>query len=497
VKLKPSDGLALVAGAIMTRAFAPYDSLSASFISLTILFVLWDRFPRRIIWQSWLYGVGLFATGTYWMVISIHEFAHVVLWLAVLLTCLFVCCMALFVALFGWIAGKRSSNEGWNFLFFYPVIWVAMEWCKGWMFTGFPWLTVGYSHLTTLLSGYAPVLGVYGVSLVFALTVGAIALIVNRQDADKRAISMLVVIWGGAVALSPISWTQESDETMQVSMVQGNISQDQKWLPEQQWPTLKMYRDYTLKEWQSDLIIWPETAIPAIYHQVESTYLTKLEKQAKDNQSVVIAGLPLIKSEKYYNGLVAIGDESRQFYDKIHLVPFGEYMPFPSILSPLLEVLSIPMSDFRSGQNNQPLIDVKGISLAMTICYEDVFGEEMIKMLPEADVLVNLSNDAWFGDSLAPHQHLQMAQMRALETGRYLLRSTNTGITAIINPYGHIEKQMEQFKQGVLQGKVTVMSGTTPYVLVGNWAVVGFMSLILLFHFVRRSKSSAHLDTPQ
>jgi apolipoprotein N-acyltransferase len=258
-----------------------------------------------------------------------------------------------------------------------------------------------------------------------------------------------------------------------VSLVQGNISQDEKWAPENLLSTFRLYSELTFSGPVSDLTVWPETAIPAFHHQVNETFIPFLQEELKRTGTALLTGIPVLDRERwdYYNAVITLGGE-QAFYYKQHLVPYGEYLPMRWLIGDALDALAVPNSDFSMGGDSQPLLQAAGYPVATSICYEVVFGEQIIRDLPEAAMLVNVSNDAWFGDSLAPHQHLEMARVRALETGRPMLRATNTGISAIIDHSGEITQQSEQFEVAVVRGSVTPMQGATPYVQIGNRPIV-------------------------
>jgi apolipoprotein N-acyltransferase len=350
-----------------------------------------------------------------------------------------------------------------------------MEWFRGWILTGFPWLNLGYSQIESPLYGLAPILGVYGVSLAVVFSAGLILVAWHWLGRVRfMAFSGLGILWGLVFLLSYVPWTMAVGRPLQVSLIQGNIPQAIKWQPEQVKSTLKRYWQLTAKHWDSDLIVWPEGALPVFYHQVADSYLASLAAEAQSHKADLLIGLPVFDQGigKYYNGVLSLG--SRQgFYYKRHLVPFGEYVPFDKYLRGLINFFNLPMSSFSPGPKEQPLLQVAGYLVAISICYEDAFGEEIISALPEARLLVNVTNNAWYGDSLAPHQHLQISRMRALEAGRDLVRATTNGISAIIDAKGILRATTPQFKTITLTGSVQPRVGATPYVLWGNGPTIG------------------------
>ena len=468
--------LAFAAGALSVLAFAPYSLYPFAVASLILLFLLWlDAPPWQAFREGWLFGIGLFGVGVFWMHISIDQFGNVGTLLAMIITLLFVVLMALYYGAVGWLAAKMQQRlrGPTRKLVLFSLLWVLFEWLRGWFLSGFPWLALGYSQIDSPLAGWAPLLGVYGVGLMLSLSAAALLglLLVTGHGRPLR-ILLVVVIWGVGGLLNGRAWTQPAGNSISVSIVQGNVSQAEKWNRDNLWSTLDMYADLTRQHWNSDLIIWPETAVPAVASQVESSFLQPMELEARANGSTLLLGVAeWLPDGNYYNSMIALGGE-RAAYRKRHLVPFGEFMPLKPLLRPLIDWLQIPMSDFSAGDSRKPLLDLAGYPAGISICYEDAFGAEVITALPEAAFLVNASNDAWFGDSLALPQHLEIARMRALESGRYLLRATNTGISAIIAPDGGIAAISPVFERDVLNADVTPLQGMTPYAIWGNWMIV-------------------------
>jgi apolipoprotein N-acyltransferase len=319
------------------------------------------------------------------------------------------------------------------------------------------------------------------------------ALLLTLLKSPQRLISvaLLIVVPVAGYLLDRVQWTTPRGEPIQVSLVQGNISQEDKWAPENLLSTFSRYTDLTFTAQPSDLTIWPETAIPAFYDQVKDGFIAYLESELQKSGASLLTGIPVLERQnwEYYNAVITLGGEPA-FYYKQHLVPYGEYLPMRWLIGHALDALAVPNADFSSGSDSQPLLQAAGYPVATSICYEVVFGEQMIKALPEAAMLVNVSNDAWFGDSLAPHQHLEMARMRAKETGRPMLRATNTGISAIIDPHGRITRQSPQFEVAVVTGPVVPMQGATPYVRIGNTPIVIFSLACLLLCWLACGKGA-------
>ncbi len=441
-----------------------------------LLGLLWHASPKAAFLTGWAYGLGLLGFGVFWLHISIDQFGNMGTLTAMVLTLLFVLILALFYGVVGWAVSRcgASGMLPFQLLWVFPSIWVLGEWLRGWLLTGFPWLTLGYSQIDSPLGGFAPLFGVYGISWMLLFCAALLYRLLQPGTTGRLWLAGgLLLVMGCGLLFQQVRWTQPAGEAFRVSMIQANIAQEAKWKRDMLAPTLELYSRLTRNEWQSRLIIWPETAVPAFAHQVEESVLQPLAAEAVSHQSELLVGIPVWDGDTgaYYNSLMTLG-AARAHYAKRHLVPFGEFMPLKRWLRPLIEWLQIPMSDFTPGRAERPLLRVAGYSAGLSVCYEDAFGEEVAEALPEAAFLINASNDAWFGDSLAPHQHLEIARMRALETGRYMLRSTNTGISALINPKGKIEGFSPAFQTHVLSGEVIPMQGATPYVRVGNWAVI-------------------------
>lgn len=478
-----ADALALLAGLLLPLAFAPFDAFPLAVLSPAVLFWLWlHSSPREAFRRGFVYGAGMFGLGVSWVFVSMYDNGGVSLPLSLFLTAVFVLFLALFPGVLGYLAVRAYSAPSARrikLLLVFPAAWVLGEWVRGWFLTGFPWLNLGYSQIDAPLAAYAPVLGVYGVSLIVALSAGWLVLLILGPDKWRIGAAVgLLALWGGAVVLHNVAWVQPAGAPLRVSLLQGNIPQNLKWLWDLREPTMDLYAKLTRESWGSDLIVWPESAVPALYSNVED-YFDGLAREAREHGSELLIGVIHEEPDgRYYNAMVSVGTDTPQFYYKRHLVPFTEYLPMKSVLGGLVEFMQVPMSDFSAGRSAAPLT-VAGQQAAISICYEDAFGEEAIESLPQATLLVNVTNDAWFGDSIAPPQHLQMARMRSLETGRPMLRATNTGLTAVVDDKGRLQSVAPQFEVYALHDTVQPMQGATPYVRYGNWLVVTSTMVVL------------------
>ncbi|MGH8729086.1 MAG: apolipoprotein N-acyltransferase [Burkholderiales bacterium] len=469
---------AFLLGAATVLAYAPFNLFLLAPLTLAGLILLWrDRTAKQSAPIGFAFGMGLFGFGVSWVYVSLHDYGGMHAVLAAIATLLFCAVLALLPGAAGFVQGKIPATPLKKSVFAVPALWTLFEWIRGWLFTGFPWLAAGYSQTPpSPLAGFAPILGVYGVSLLVMVSAGLLASLAKGRW--KIPIGALSVVWLCGYGLRQIEWTQPVGEPTSVSLAQGNIPQEMKWQPEKIQSTLDLYRELVLQS-KSRLIVLPETALPLFYHQVPDTYTDELAAHARTHDGAVLFGVPeyVAGEDEFYNSVFSA--DGKQSYRKVHLVPFGEFIPWGFDWA--LEILHIPLSDFSRGSPEQKPLEVAGQKVAVNICYEDAFGEEIIRQLPEATLLVNASNVAWFGDSIAPWQHMQMSQMRALETGRYMLRSTNSGLTAIVNERGQVVSHSAPFTRHVLTGQVQGFAGATPYVRWGNSISLALCALMLSF----------------
>jgi apolipoprotein N-acyltransferase len=490
--------LAFFSGLVTPFAFSPYFLFPLAFVSIAIIIYIWTlSTPRLAGIYGYIFGLGFFGSGVSWLHISINIFGGVNLIGSYLLTFLLIAFLALFPALCGYLSSRLYIHR-WpaiSIIIGIPAYWTLSEWIRSWIFTGFPWLNLGYSQSDSILNGLAPLLGVFGVCLSVVLICACLTGLFI-VDKNKRYICLLtaILIWGASWIGGELEWSKPLDQSLSVALIQGAVPQEIKWNPAMRQPTLDLYRELTLSNLDNDLIIWPEAAIPAYYHQMQD-YINGLSRLAINNDFKLLTGIPVWdeNTENFYNSIVLIGNDL-DFYYKKHLVPFGEYLPLKFLLGGIVKILNIPMAYFSSGPDKAPLIDTGNYKIGISICYEDIFGNEVIQALPDAALLVNVSNDAWFGDSVAPHQHMQMARMRAMETGRYMLRATNTGVTAIIDEKGRILSSSPQFIPASLTGEVKLFTGHTPYSRLGNYPVIIYC-LAVLGIMVYIANSSKRINT--
>lgn len=481
------DLLALLAGGLIPLAFAPFYYYPIALLSLFLLLACWDGVSiKQAAWRGWLFGLGMFGVGVSWVFVAIHVFGHSSIFLAGLLTFAFVAILSSYLALLGALLKKITIGrfQPHDSLLLFPVGWLGFELFKAWFLSGFPWLEIGVSQIDGPLAGWVPVVGVNTVSLLVAFS--SACLYVCLKHRQWFYLLPLALIWISGPVLQQQEWTSPSGTPIKTSIIQGNVPQDIKWNSEQLMNTLTLYENLTELHWDSDLVVWPENALPAFYHQLNDFYLTPLQAKAREHHTDILLGLPVLgkNGEDYYNSMMVLGAE-KGFYHKQHLVPFGDYVPF-AWLRGLIAFFNLPMSGFVPGNAGQELLKAAGQSVGVSICYEDVFSMEVLQALPEANILVNATNNAWYGDSFAPHQHFQISRSRALETGRPLVRATTNGISALVDSKGRVEQQTSQFEQATLTGEVQPREGETPYVAVKRWPLYILVLVMLLLFAVRR-----------
>lgn len=493
--------LTVVAGMLSALAFAPFNVAYFALISLFILFLSWDRIPpKKALLRGYLFGLGLFGVGVSWVFISVHDYGGASKFVSLLITLVFVGIWAIFPAFAGYLTCKiipaTFRLERFTIM---PIVWILVEFLRGEYFlNGFPWLQISYSQLETPLSGFIPVIGGYATGFLASITATTLILLLKARPFRVTGILIILSIWILGSLLQERQWTTVIGNPIKVTLVQGNVAQEQKWRPGNRKKIITSYLAMTYQHWDSDLIIWPETAIPAFLDQVQVDLLKPLAKQAILNNTDVIVSLPFRapKSKSYNNAVLVLGQHPGM-YRKVHLLPFGEYLPFQPLSGYLLDQLNImPIGSFTPGDLNQPLLKAAGYRFSTSICYEDVFSKLVIKDLPEAAFLVNVTNDGWFGKSIEPYQHMQLARMRALESGRYLLRATNTGVTGVVAPDGKIIDQAPLFKKTTLTSKIYPMAGLTPYTTMGDFPVIVFLIFLLTSVFLwSRLKSGQNVKS--
>ncbi|MBK4733460.1 apolipoprotein N-acyltransferase [Noviherbaspirillum pedocola] len=482
---------ALLAGIAAVAGFAPLGWWPLEIASLALLSWLVSQQVSavRSALVGWCFSFGWMAAGVYWLYISMHDYGGMPALMAAAAVALLAAWMAAYAALAMWLATRLrlrlSASTATALLLIHPPLWMLGEWLRGWIATGFPWLASGYAHTGSPLAGYAPLVGVYGIGWLAMLVAGCLALAAMRRP---RALILGAVLLIAGLPLARIAWTEPQGKPISVRLLQGNVPQEMKFNPEQVPASLALYREM-ITEARADLIATPETAMPILAQQLPPDYLESLTSFLHDSKSHLVLGVPVSDGpNRYANSALGFGPDSGNHawrYDKHHLVPFGEFIP-PGARW-FVDMMNIPLGDFTRGDKLQPPFEASGQWIMPNICYEDLFGEEIADQIaaahfakkPEPTMLLNMSNIAWFGDSIALPQHLQISQMRALELRRPMLRATNTGATAVIDARGQVQAELKPFTRGTLAASVQGMHGLTPYIVMGNALPVTAALLLL------------------
>jgi apolipoprotein N-acyltransferase len=487
---------AALAGIVTAFAFAPYGLHFLAWLGPAALFLLWDyASPRDAARTGFWFGAALFGAGTWWIFTAVHEFGQAPAWLAAFLVAALLAIKGAYYALLGYVLVRIAPDPSpARSLLLVPAGWTLLEWLRGWLFTGFPWLQLGYAQSDSLLAPLATVGGIHLVTFATVVTAGAIIVIFHQGRRRVAAVALAAAFWAAGWLLSGGEWTRPEGEPVSVALLQGAIPQDEKWLRENRAATLEKYRALNREALGARIIVWPESAIPVLAHEAE-VYLAGIRAESQAQGSDVLVGLLDFDMEtgEIRNGLLSLGADGEGWYYKRRLVPFGEFFPVPDAVRRWMRLQSLPYYDMTPGAEYQAPLEAGGERLAATICYEDAYGADQLAALPASTLLVNVTNNAWFGDSAAPHQQLQMARFRALEAGRWLMRATSNGITAVIAPDGTVTERIPQFEAGILESEVQPRTGLTPYARTGNWPILcTAFAVLIAFAIVRlRTRKAA------
>ncbi|MFB2733874.1 apolipoprotein N-acyltransferase [Shewanella mangrovisoli] len=495
--------LAFILGASTALSFAPYSLWIIYPIAMSLALWLSGSLGPKASFFHWLsFGFGCFAVGISWVHVSMDTFGGLPLAASVGLMALLALYLALYPALTGlglaWLT-RTNTPSLWRNLLLFPALWVLTEWARGWVMTGFPWIWAGYSQTQGPLKELASIIGALGLSFLIAMLAGALALCFSKRY--KSLLILLPIIAVAAWVTPTLTQIKPTGESVKVALVQGNIPQSMKWEPEALWPTLLKYMDLSREHFDADIIVWPEAAIPAPESMVQD-FLDNANKVANLNHTSIITGIISRQHDEFYNSLIVLGnhnqkqqetpdyesDGSNQF-KKHHLLPIGEFVPFEALLRPIAPFFNLPMSSFARGDYQQPNLSAVGHKIAPAICYEIAFPEQLRDSVNlGTDLLLTVSNDAWFGTSNGPLQHMEIAQMRAIELGRPLVRATNNGVTAVVDENGNITAALPQFETGVLSATIPLVTGQTWFAKIGQTPLLLLCAALLLLGFIRRKK---------
>jgi len=497
--------LALVSGALITLSFAPFNQWYLGVLGVSLFAgLLHQQSLRSVMWRSFAFGIGLYAAGVHWIYVSIHNFGGASPVLAGGLVLLFACFMALLFCIPFYIYGRWFTRHSFALILTFPLCWLLGEWMRTWLLTGFPWLFIGYAHLNTWLSGWAPVTGVIGVSAIAVFTSAVISqAVINLLLSERKSRTNILfasvgclLLWTAGYHLQKIVWAEPSEQAITVGMVQPNIDQSIKldWNEASVLSTLAQLRTMSEELWGNDWIVWPEAAIPTeLTYHTALPFLEEMNTKAAQHNAALFTGV--IYDEKneertrYYNSIAGLG-EGLGFYHKRRLVPFGEYVPLEDYVRGMIEFFNLPTSFINIGPSEQHGLIANGIRITPAICYEIVYPDLIAQSAKETHVLLSVNNLGWFLDSIQSKQFMQMAQMRALETGRYLIYSTNNGPSAIIDNKGKIQRQSESFNTQTFSGSIYPIKDWTPFMIIGSWPLAVFSVLILLgsYYLARKTR---------
>jgi apolipoprotein N-acyltransferase len=483
------SALALVAGASLSLSFSPFEWWPCAVLAPALLMWLWQgASPRRAAVLGFWFNFGTFSVGTYWLYISLQLIGHAPVPLALLLMIALAAIMGAYHALLGWTAARYFPARGMvRWLVALPAAWLLAEWWRSWFLTGFGWLSLGYAHTDNWLGqGLAPVIGQYGLGLLTLVMAGAVVtLLLGTQRERIVAAAALLAIWGAAFALRDVEWTQTYSRPITVAVVQGAVPQDEKWIATNLEGILELYKTRTREAHGADLIVWPESAIPdLVNHHIDYVRDIYAEASAKGS-SLVMGALradenPKTGADEVFNSVLAM-DRSTPgvgWHNKHHLVPFSEFFPVPGFIRNWLKLQGLPYSSFDRGAAQQEPLEAAGQRIAAGICYEDAYGSTLLPVMPTATMLLNVTNDSWFGHSTARYQHLQISRLRAMETGRPMVRAANDGVSAVIGHRGEFIARAPEYEANVMRARLQPRTGLTPYARIGNWPVV-LLALVL------------------
>ncbi len=468
--------LALVAGALLPLSMAPWNLWGLAVFSLAALAWVFKQNSTHPFLPAFCYGLGLFGAGASWVFVSIYTYGNTGLILAVLMTLAFVAALA---AIFSapWMLLRFGSASGWRFVLLFTALWTLNEWLRGWFLTGFPWLYVGYGQLNSPLAGWIPLIGVLGAGLLLAFSAAPLSIIADLKSRSQIkkfcfiCLPLLILIWGGGAVLRPIDWTSPINQ-IEVSLVQPNIPVEEKWNPARRQQIIDQLMQLTEDSWGTDLLIWPEAALPLITLG-QSELIEQLNNRATMEGTAMMTGRLIYNASTstYHNSLLAIGEASGD-YHKQRLVPFGEYVPLEKYLRGLIDFFDLPNSVISVGSRSDPLQIGDDYQATAAICYEIAYADLVARNTGVSNLIVTVSNDAWFGKSIGPAQHLQIARARAMENQKPVARGTNNGYSALIDAHGNELLRTDRFVSTTVHGNIELREGSTLFSRTGTWPIL-------------------------
>jgi apolipoprotein N-acyltransferase len=491
------SSVALAAGAMLTLSFAPFGWWPVAILSPALLMWLWDgAAPRRAAVLGFWFNFGTFSVGTYWLYISLRLVGHAPIPLAVFLMLGLAAVMGCYQALLGWAVAKYLPPRGAvRWLLALPAGWLLIEWWRSWFLTGFGWLALGYAHTDNWLGALAPVIGQYGLGLLTLVMAGGLVTLLDGQKRERVAAAVaIVVIWGVAFFLRGVEWTQPHGAPIEVAVVQGAVPQDEKWIGSNLDSIAKLYQERTREAHGASIIFWPESAVPDLANNHIHFYRDVYQEASAKGSALVMGTLraevnPKTGEEEYFNSVLVMDKETPgvAWHDKHHLVPFVEFFPVPQFVRNWLKLMSLPYSDFNRGAAQQAPLQAAGQRIAAGVCYEDAYGATLLPVMATtsdwggATMLANVTNDSWFGRSTARYQHMQISRLRAMETGRPMVRAANDGVSAVIGAHGEVLARAPEYEANVMRAKLQPRMGLTPYARIGNWPTVCLALVLGLF----------------
>lgn len=489
--------LSFIAGLILVFAYAPFNFWPLTLIVLIFwLLLLENKKTSEATKLGFFFSFGWFSAGISWVHVSIDQFGGMPLAISLLLMLILCLYLAIYPALACYLSSRFNHNHFNAWLL--PSFWLVSEYLRSIILTGFPWLSLGYSQIDSPFHVFAPIIGEIGITFILLVIAVAISQLLLKKQSKSHFMILIVIALTTWVA-STFTWVKPLNKQVSVALVQGNIKQELRWQPDQAWPTMLKYLDLTRKNYDAELIIWPESAVPEV-EAIAQDYLDTVNRSASLHNSTIITGIINydFDTKEYFNSLIVLGEQpdpqdnyrynNSNRYNKHHLLPIGEFVPFQNLLRPLAPFFNLPMSSFSRGDYIQANIHASGLNILPLICFEVVFSDQLrANFNNNTNLLLTVSNDAWFGDSHGPWQHLEISRMRALEFNRPMLRATNNGVTAIIDHQGKITAQAPQFIDTVLRAKINLVTGTTPYARWGEWLTY-LLAIILFFSITIRNR---------